>query len=390
LTEADRRGHTPGIFISYRREDAPGHAGRLYDALRSRFGEEQVFMDLSIEPGVDFVEQINEAVGSCRLLTAVIGPRWSSAQDSNDRRRLDDPADFVRVELEAGLRQPDVRVIPALVQGATMPSAEELPSSLADLARRNALELSDARWSYDVERLTSTAERVLGERAPAGEPVAVKPVDGQTTAGRARRHIESPSAVSAEVDKRRRAPERSWFRRRSRLAISAAAIAVIVAILAVVFASGGNGGASPQSRLLAAIPSSVKESGCERMRGKDFWLKEEGALVQDDCHLPPGVVSDAVPGGGLTYGLFVNGKKEAQVFVENNFQYEKSKGASACGEQARAQLEAQYAGGNAECYENADGVTISWSKRGSAVGVQVYFAPGTTIPAAVDARAKLL
>jgi hypothetical protein len=119
--------------------------------LTSRFGEQQVFMDLDMEPGVDFVEQINEAVASCRLLIAVIGPRWATAEDAQGRRRLDDPADFIRVEVEAGLRQPDVRVVPVLVHGAQMPSAEELAPALADLARRNALELSDARWNYDVD-----------------------------------------------------------------------------------------------------------------------------------------------------------------------------------------------------------------------------------------------
>jgi poly-gamma-glutamate capsule biosynthesis protein CapA/YwtB (metallophosphatase superfamily) len=125
-------------------------------------------MDLGMEPGVDFVEQINEAVGSCRLLIAVIGPRWASAQDAHGRRRLDDPADFIRIEVEAALRKADARVVPVLVQDATMPTAEELPPALADLARRNALDLSDARWRHDVDRLISAAERVLGSRPSAG------------------------------------------------------------------------------------------------------------------------------------------------------------------------------------------------------------------------------
>jgi TIR domain len=145
--------------------------------LTSRFGEEQVFMDLDMEPGVDFVEQINEAVASCRLLIAVIGPRWATAEDAQGRRRLDDPADFIRVEVEAGLRQADVRVVPVLVHGAQMPSAEELPPALADLARRNALELSDARWNYDVDRLASTAERVLA-RPPTAQPPTDAPGGG--------------------------------------------------------------------------------------------------------------------------------------------------------------------------------------------------------------------
>jgi hypothetical protein len=163
--EADDEGSSARNLPQLPPRGRPGPRRRLYDVLSRRFGEEQVFMDLSMEPGVDFVEQINEAVGSCRLFVAVIGPRWGSLQDADGRRRLDDPADFIRIEIEAGLRQADVRVVPVLVQGARMPTAEELPPSLANLARRNALELSDARWRYDADRLMSTAERVLGVRA---------------------------------------------------------------------------------------------------------------------------------------------------------------------------------------------------------------------------------
>src|SRR5207247_608008 len=101
------------IFINYRREDAAGHAGRLYDALASRFGDENIFMDVDkLEPGVDFKEAISNAVGSCDVFVALIGKSWLSLQDQRGRRRLDQPGDYVRLEIDAALGR-DVRVIPA-------------------------------------------------------------------------------------------------------------------------------------------------------------------------------------------------------------------------------------------------------------------------------------
>jgi len=231
----------PKLFISYRREETAAYAGRLHDALSRRFGEEQVFMDLGMEPGVDFVEQINEAVGASRLVVAVIGPHWTRIEDASGRRRLDDPGDFVRVEIESALRQPGVRVVPVLVQGARMPSAEELPPSLADLSRRNALELSDARWRYDVDRLTSTVERVLGVRArPSGvfERPDLAPSGEESAEVTAAREQSAGGPVSARPARRRR--------RRLRWALLGAAVLAAVGIaLALALPGGGGGGPRP-------------------------------------------------------------------------------------------------------------------------------------------------
>jgi len=151
------------IFISYRREDSAGHAGRLFDALSEPF-EGRLFMDVdTLAPGTDFFEAIDEAVGSCEALIVVIGREWLTVEDKAGRRRLDDPCDFVRREIESALGR-KIRVIPVLVQDAVMPSAGELPASLAALARRHAIELSDARWSYDVERLARTIQVILEEK----------------------------------------------------------------------------------------------------------------------------------------------------------------------------------------------------------------------------------
>jgi hypothetical protein len=142
------------VIISYRRDSTSGHAGRLFDALNARHPN-QVFLDVaSIQPGVDFVTRLREAVAEADAMVVVIGEGWAAVRDRHGRRRLDDPDDFVRNEIEAAL-DAGLLVIPALVQEAEMPAPEELPESLRLLSRRNAIEISDSRWTYDVERLAA-------------------------------------------------------------------------------------------------------------------------------------------------------------------------------------------------------------------------------------------
>jgi TIR domain len=153
---------TARIFISYRRRETAGHAGRLYDSLSEHFGADRVFMDVTMEPGVDFADTIREAVGDCGALVALIGDEWLSVTDAQGRRRIDDPGDIHRMEIEAALDR-QVRLIPALVQDAEMPTAEQLPDALQGLVRRQAVELSDQRWDYDVGGLINVLERALHE-----------------------------------------------------------------------------------------------------------------------------------------------------------------------------------------------------------------------------------
>lgn len=164
-----------GIFISYRRDDSAGYAGRLYDRLVPRFGAARVFMDVEgIEPGADFVTAIEEAVGSCRVLVVIIGDEWLSTQDAAGRRRLDDPHDFIRLETVTALTR-GIRVVPVLVGGALMPRAEDLPEDLKPLARRQAIEISHKQWEATTDELIQALEGMLGPdeastRAP--RPVA--------------------------------------------------------------------------------------------------------------------------------------------------------------------------------------------------------------------------
>jgi hypothetical protein len=141
------------ILVSYRREDSVAYAGRLADRLRQHFGPDHVFIDMdAIRFGDDFVHAIETSVKSCDVVVAVIGPDWLSATDSNGRRRLENSDDFVRLEIATALQR-GIRVVPALVGGAAMPQAHELPEGLSTLARRQALELSDDAFHQDVDRL---------------------------------------------------------------------------------------------------------------------------------------------------------------------------------------------------------------------------------------------
>lgn len=161
------------VFISYRREDSAGHAGRLHDYLRQRPEVGTVFMDVSaIEPGVDFVDTIEAAVGRCDVLLAILGKDWLECTDEAGRRRLDDPHDFIRLETATALRR-GIRVIPVLVQGAKMPRSEDLPDDLKPLVRRQAVELRDSRWEDDVAFLIDRIAQAM--RSTEAKPAAAQP-----------------------------------------------------------------------------------------------------------------------------------------------------------------------------------------------------------------------
>jgi hypothetical protein len=161
------------IFINYRREDSAGHAGRLYDALSRRFGDDHVFMDVdAIEPGDDFAEVVEQKVGSCDVLIALIGRHWLTATDRDGRRRLDKPNDWVRLEIQTALARKETRVIPARVEGVEMPSPDHLPEPLRKLSHRMAVELRHARWGDDVGRLIKQLEDLAGAREPPSVPPA--------------------------------------------------------------------------------------------------------------------------------------------------------------------------------------------------------------------------
>ncbi|MGB6503543.1 MAG: toll/interleukin-1 receptor domain-containing protein, partial [Xanthobacteraceae bacterium] len=154
---------TGKIFINYRRGDDPGHTGRLFDRLQDVFPADQLFLDIdNIAPGLDFVRVLNEHVAECDVMLAVIGRTWIEARDAAGNRRLDDPDDFVRIEITSALNQ-GKRVIPVLVGDAPMPRSEDLPEALQPLARRNAVRLTYERFRADTQGLVKALQQSLDE-----------------------------------------------------------------------------------------------------------------------------------------------------------------------------------------------------------------------------------
>ena len=168
--QANRQGCI--LFISYRRADSVDISGRLYDRLADHFGEGNVFKDVdSIPLGVDFRDHIENMVSKCSVLLVVIGSQWLGSSIINARQsRLEDPHDFVRIEVEVAFKR-NIRVVPLLVQGARMPAEGSLPPSLKGLAYRQSIEIrSDPDFHRDVNRLIEglvRAELPPGVERPA-------------------------------------------------------------------------------------------------------------------------------------------------------------------------------------------------------------------------------
>ena len=141
------------VFISYRRDDSAGHAGRVHDRLQQVFGRDFLFMDVdSIPLGANFAKVLGEEVAKCDALLAMIGPGWLDAHDENGNRRLENANDFVRIEVGAALKR-GIPVIPILLDGAQIPKASQLPDDLKELALRNGLDVRHASFAEDMQRL---------------------------------------------------------------------------------------------------------------------------------------------------------------------------------------------------------------------------------------------
>lgn len=157
----------PKLFISYRRDDSAGYAGRVHDRLQREFGSNLLFMDVdSIPLGVNFSKMLVEEVAKCDVLLAVIGPGWLEARDDNGRRRLESPDDFVRIEIGTALKR-GIPVIPILLEGTRVPKADQLPDDLKELALRNGLDVRHTSFSEDMERLIRGLKGAQSSRRPA-------------------------------------------------------------------------------------------------------------------------------------------------------------------------------------------------------------------------------
>ena len=168
------------IFLNYRREESQWVAGRLHDRLTTEFGTERVFTDVDgIGPGQDFTKVLSAAVGDCKVLLAIIGRSWTNALDEGGRRRLENPHDWVRFEIETALARPGVLVIPVLFDNAPMPLAHELPGALAQLSVRQAVKISADGFTRDVENLVNYLHSIIdAAQQPTGRKA---PISDQTT-----------------------------------------------------------------------------------------------------------------------------------------------------------------------------------------------------------------
>lgn len=332
------------IFVSYRRGDSAAYAGRLYDALGSRFGEENVFMDVdAIELGSDFHEAIEAAISACDVAIALIGRNWLSIADEEGRRRLDDPEDVLRLELESALAR-DLVVIPACVQGAALPAPGELPPPLAPLARRQAAELRDTSWGVDVARLFARLEELAAERSRPPEPDV------------ARRRGRRPRAfVPALV----------------------AAVVAIAAGSAMVLADGDGAdrgsAASPvdERRLLSVIPQPLRSECAAIDWGPDAALASvecSGARLDVEYHL--------FESSSVLNAWYELGREDARVEPGSG-----SCTGSAFGGESAYTVEGEDAG-RYFCFLDDDEPHLVWTDERAAVGADAHVWEGTGRPAA--------
>lgn len=202
----------PTIFISYRREDSAGYAGRLHEELGGRLGPEQVFRDAdTLRAGQDFEQAIRERLDQCQACLVLIGPNWLTSQTATGERRLHQPGDYVCMEIAAALARPDVLVVPVLVGGARMPASADLPDAIRPLGRRHALTVRDETWEADMDRLAASLRQTAGAADP------------------------SPAAT----------PSSGRSRRSSRRVLGAVMAVAVLAAAAGIYWRGGDGAGSP-------------------------------------------------------------------------------------------------------------------------------------------------
>ena len=197
-----------GVFISYRREGSAASARLIRNGLARSLGRQNIFFDVdSIPLGTDFTETLNQRLAACHTLIAVIGKDWISTRDQENRRRIDNPGDYVRVEIETALMR-GIPVVPTLVQGASMPRPDDLPESLKKLTDMQGIELSDLNFNSDIKRLINGLRASMidhasraGEKRPIqAAPNAAEPMQAPTVAVEARTFGDLPNGMSSRTD----------------------------------------------------------------------------------------------------------------------------------------------------------------------------------------------
>ena len=274
------------IFICYRRSDSGIYAGKLYDDLLGEFGDHGVFMDLQgRDLGGDFVARIHSQIDACAVLLVVIGPDWLNATDDDEKRRLDDPDDLVRIEIEAGLAREGVVVIPLFVRGARPPKPAELPPSLSQLWRLDGQILRDQDWTYDLGKVVDRLRKALRDHPAPPPDLGKAPVAGPSDP------TAPGSTVEPGADPRPRedsAPDPEARRRRRRWGLVVLGLAGILLIIGLVYEP-------PTVRIgaLYALEGANKAAGRESLSGVKFAVDYINTDDYPDLGLP------LKPGEGL-------------------------------------------------------------------------------------------
>jgi hypothetical protein len=258
------------VFLSYRRDDASAYALLLFHSLSARYGDKNVFMDIdSLVPGTDFVEAINETLERCDVLLALIGHAWLTATDDDGNRRLENPEDFVRLEVETALTR-NIPVVPLLVEGTSMPKSNQLPGELlARLARRHAFELSHTRWDSDVTSLMKQLERA--HEAP---PAAADESSTQADQLRVLKGLYDDNAPKRTLNRE----DRSW-ERKAEVYVDLIGLMHRRAVVRGIYDAGYlvPGGPVSDAELAPLLAARLRTFGSAKVREllRGFWKAEE-------------------------------------------------------------------------------------------------------------------
>ena len=296
------------IFISYRRDDSEGEAGRLFDDLVRTFGDDSVFMDVAgINPGIDFRKAIDDNVATCGVLLAMIGPNWATITNSAGERRLDDANDFVRLEIASALAR-NIAVIPVLVHDAKMPRPDDLPDNLKDLAYRNSVEITHARWNSDVQLLT----KALGQYVAASSATSTEPVH---------------ATVSVQLPPPNVAAEQPAAAKGSKIPLMAGAAAAVIVVIAVIaFVAMHHTGTSTQAPI-APAPAGAQSSSTSPAAGgatgnataspsvPDWASAMMGEWVGNGANAKTGTSNDPSPKKGNELGRLKIASKDGEIRI---------------------------------------------------------------------------
>jgi len=271
------------IFISYRRDDTEGEAGRLFDDLTRTFGDKSVFMDVTdIKPGLDFRKVIDENVATCGVLLAMIGPAWATITNPSGERRLDDTNDFVRLEIASALAR-DIAVIPVLVHDAKMPHPDQLPENLKDLAFRNSVELTHIRWSSDVQLLNEA----LSQYVDASSKPSAEPVHATVSVQLPPANPPAPQAAAAKP------PRKPLF---MGIAVAAALVMIgMIVLIVVIHARDSRSSHSNTSSIAETTTSTSTDQTPERSSSSE----EAGGVAAENAFVGAWTNSSHVGRGGL-------------------------------------------------------------------------------------------